>query len=124
MTRKSVPIALLAVAVAFLYAPAATAQPSGCTVSLQASTPSPQRVGERIVWTATAANCGPTPVYQFSVAGRSQAKQREESEHERARHRFTIVRDYSLDGSFAWAPCRKARTTSGSGSRTDSMVRR
>jgi hypothetical protein len=104
MTRKSVPIALLAVAVAFLYAPAATAQPSGCTVSLQASTPSPQRVGERIVWTATAANCGPTPVYQFSVAGRSQAKQREESEHERARHRFTIVRDYSLDGSFAWAP--------------------
>ena len=113
MTRESVGIAWVlqraalttsAVAVAFLYARAAGAQPTGCTVSLQPSLPSPQLVGERIVWTATAANCGPTPVYQFSVAGRSQASDREESKHGRADPRFAVVRDYSLDGSFAWAP--------------------
>jgi hypothetical protein len=114
MKRHSAALTISAVAVAFLYAPAAHAQPTGCTVSLQPSAPSPQLVGERIVWTAMAANCGPTPVYQFSVAGRSQITEREESEHERARHeesdherelhQFTMVRDYSLDGSFAWAP--------------------
>jgi len=97
-------LTISAVAVAFLYVPAATAQPAGCTVSLQPSAPSPQLVGERIVWTATAANCGPTPVYQFSLAGPSRAGDRDESEHERERPRFTMVRDYSLDGSFKWAP--------------------
>ena len=90
--------------VAFLVVPAATAQPTGCTVSLQPSAPSPQRVGERIVWTATPANCGSTPVYQFSVGNRSEVSEREDSEHERGRPRFAMVRDYSLDGSFAWAP--------------------
>jgi hypothetical protein len=104
MTRKNARITWvsLAVAVALLYAPAATAQPSGCTVSLQPSVPSPQLVGERILWTATAANCGAAPVYQFGV--RSLAKDHGRSELERSRPRFTMVRDYSLDGSFAWAP--------------------
>ena len=48
--------AVSAVAVVFLYAPAPTAQPTSCMVSLQPSVPSPQFVGERIIWTATAAN--------------------------------------------------------------------
>jgi len=106
MTREIVRITWmsLAVAVAFLYAPAATAQSSGCTVALQPSVPSPQLVGERIVWTATATNCGPTPVYQFSVAGRSRDRDGERSEHEGAHPRFAMVRDYNLDGFFAWAP--------------------
>ena len=72
MKRHTAALTISAVAVAFLYARAAGAQPTGCTVSLQPSAPSPQLVGERIVWTATAANCGAAPVYQFSVAGRSQ----------------------------------------------------
>jgi arylsulfate sulfotransferase len=114
MKRHTAALTISAVAVAFLYARGATAHAAGCTVSLQVSKPSPQAVGERIVWTATAANCGTTPVYQFSVAGRSQGKEREEadherarreeSEHERGRHQFAMVRDYSLDASFAWAP--------------------
>ena len=108
MKRPSAELMMSAIVVTFLYATAATAQPGGCTVSLQPSTPSPQLVGERIVWTATAANCGPTPVYQFGVAGRSRARERarerEESKHEPEHHRFTMARDFSLDGSFAWAP--------------------
>jgi arylsulfate sulfotransferase len=65
--------------------------PTGCTVSLQPSAPPPQLVGDRITWTATAANCGAAPVYQFGVASRGH-------------HRFAMVRDFSLDNSFAWAP--------------------
>ena len=42
------------VALAFLGAPAAAAQPTSCVVSLQPSAPSPQLVGQRIVWTAKA----------------------------------------------------------------------
>jgi hypothetical protein len=60
--------AVSAVAVVFLYASAAAAQATGCTLSLQSSAPSPQLVGERIIWTATASNCGVAPVYQFRVA--------------------------------------------------------
>ena len=96
--------AVSAVAVVFLYAPAPTAQPTSCMVSLQPSVPSPQFVGERIIWTATAANCGAAPVYQFSVAGRAERGERGRSEHERAHHHFAMVRDFSLDKSFAWAP--------------------
>ena len=81
------------VALAFLGAPAAAAQPTGCTVSLQPSAPSPQLVGQRIVWTATAANCGAAPVYQFKVADPADDASR-----------FAIVRDFSLDKAFAWAP--------------------
>jgi len=96
--------AVSAVAVVFLYAPAPTAQPTSCMVSLQPSVPSPQFVGERIIWTATAANCGAAPVYQFSVARRTERGERGRSEHERAHHHFAMVRDFSLDKSFAWAP--------------------
>ena len=81
------------VALAFLGAPAAAAQPTGCTVSLQPSAPSPQLVGQRIVWTAKAANCGAAPVYQFRVADLADDPSR-----------FAIVRDFSLDKAFAWAP--------------------
>ena len=80
-------------ALAFLGAPAATAQPTGFTVSLQPSAPSPQLVGQRIVWTAAAANCGAAPVYQFKVADLADELSR-----------FAIVRDFSLDKAFAWAP--------------------
>jgi hypothetical protein len=38
-----------------------------CTVSL-ATSDSDLVVGERATWTATAADCGVAPVYQFSVA--------------------------------------------------------
>ena len=96
--------AVSAVAVVFLYAPAPTAQPTSCMVSLQPSVPSPQFVGERIIWTATAANCGAAPVYQFSVAGRAERGERGRSEHERAHHHFAMVRDFSLDKSVVWAP--------------------
>ncbi len=91
--------AVSAVAVVSLYAPAPTAQPTACMVSLQPSAPSPQLVGERITWTATAANCGAAPVYQFSIAGRHGR-----SEHAPVHHHFAMVRDFSLDKSFAWAP--------------------
>jgi len=82
--------ALFAFAVGCPCAIAATAQPLGCAVSLQSSAPFPQFVGERIVWTATAASCGAAPVYQFSVAGPATVR--------------AVVRDFSLDNSFAWAP--------------------
>ncbi len=85
-----------------LDAHAMAAQPSGCTVSLQPSTPSPQLVGERITWTATAANCGPAPVYQFGVAARAGGSTETASP-------FAMVRDFSLDNSFAWAPMQEGR---------------
>src|SRR5438067_94946 len=85
--------AVSAVAVVFLYAPAPSAQPTSCMVSLQPSAPSPQLVGQRIVWTAAAANCGAAPVYQFKVADPADGLSR-----------LAVVRDFSLDNSFAWAP--------------------
>ena len=75
-----------------------------CTVSLQPSASSPQLVGARIIWTATAANCGAAPVYQFSVAGPAEEEERDRSDHERSHQRFSMVRDFSLDSSFARAP--------------------
>ncbi len=74
---------------ALVGAPSAKAQSPGRTISLQPS--APPLVGERITWTATAANCGAAPVYQFGVAARGH-------------HRFAMARDFSLDNSFAWAP--------------------
>src|SRR5439155_10270474 len=61
-----------------------------CTVSLLPSEPAPQLVGERILWTATAADCGATPVYQFSAAPQGGA--------------FHVVRDFSPANAFAWTP--------------------
>lgn len=61
-----------------------------CMVSLAPSEAAPQLVGERITWTATATDCGATPVYQFSVAPRDGA--------------FRVVRDFSPANAFAWTP--------------------
>jgi len=99
--------ALVAVSVVGLLpgsTPAAEAQPSDCTVSLQASAPSPHLVGERIVWTATALNCGTAPVYRFDAGPRAEGTGGRGSEPRRESHRFAVVRDFSLDNSFARAP--------------------
>src|SRR5213079_1464025 len=61
-----------------------------CMVSLAPSEAAPQLVGERVTWTATATDCGATPVYQFSVAPHSGA--------------FRVVRDFSPTNAFAWTP--------------------
>jgi type 1 fimbria pilin len=47
-------------------------------------------VGERVTWTATAADCGATPVYQFSAAAHGGP--------------FHVVRDFSPTNAFAWTP--------------------
>jgi hypothetical protein len=44
------------------------------------------------------------PVYQFSVAGPAEEAESNRSEHERSHQRFSMVRDFSLDRSFARAP--------------------
>jgi hypothetical protein len=59
-------------------------------VSLAPSEPAPQLVGETITWTATAADVGATPVYQFSAAPHGGA--------------FHVVRDFSPTNSFIWTP--------------------
>src|SRR4029453_16975807 len=61
-----------------------------CMVSLAPSGAAPQLVGERITWTATATDCGATPVYQFSVAPHGEA--------------FRVVRDFSPTNAFAGKP--------------------
>src|SRR5262245_17003728 len=60
-----------------------------CTVTLAPSVDSPL-VGERVTWTATAADCGAAPVYQFSAAPHGGA--------------FHVVRDYSPANTFTWTP--------------------
>src|SRR5438094_4660792 len=59
-----------------------------CVVSLAPNEAAPQLVGERITWTATATDCGTTPIYQFSVAPDGGA--------------FRVVRDFSPTNAFAW----------------------
>src|SRR6266404_4120472 len=61
-----------------------------CMVSLAPNEAAPQLVGEGITWTATATDCGATPVYQFSVAPHAGA--------------FRVVRDFSPANAFAWTP--------------------
>jgi arylsulfate sulfotransferase len=60
-----------------------------CTVTLAPSDDSPL-VGERVTWTATAADCGAAPVYQFSAAPHGGA--------------FHVVRDFSPSNTFTWTP--------------------
>lgn len=64
------------------------ALPSG-TVTLAPSDDSPL-VGERVAWTATAADVGANPVYQFRIAPHGGA--------------FHVVRDFSPANAFAWTP--------------------
>lgn len=61
-----------------------------CMVSLAPSEAAPQLVGERITWTATATDCGTTPVYQFSAAPDAGA--------------FRVLRDFTPTNAFAWTP--------------------
>jgi arylsulfate sulfotransferase len=61
-----------------------------CLVSLAPSEAAPQLVGERITWTAMAADCGTTPVYQFSAAPHGGD--------------FHVVRDFSPANAFIWTP--------------------
>ena len=67
-------VAVSVMAFVSVDARAAAAQPAGCTVSLQPSAPSPLLVGERMSWTATAANCGAAPVYQFDIDARTEGR--------------------------------------------------
>src|SRR5262245_13202202 len=60
-----------------------------CTVTLAPSNNSPL-VGERVTWTATAADCGAAPVYQFSAATHGGS--------------FHVVRDFSPSNMFTWTP--------------------
>src|SRR3954447_26427478 len=64
------------------------ALPSG-TVTLAASDPD-VLVGERVTWTATAADVGASPVYQFSAAPHGGP--------------FHVVRDFAPTNSFTWTP--------------------
>ncbi len=100
MTLPKLPVACCLILLSTLLLRAHPA--AVCTVGLQPSVASPQLVGARIVWTATAANCGAAPVYQFSVAGPAEG-QRGPSDGERSLRRFSMVRDFSLDRSFARA---------------------
>ena len=68
------------------------AESTSCTISLTPSTPSPQLVGELVVWTTTAANCGDAPVYQYKVAITS------------TNPKFRMARDFSLANTLAWGP--------------------
>src|SRR6516162_8393788 len=60
------------------------------SVTLTPSEAAPQLVGERITWTATAADCGSAPVYQFSAAPHG--------------GEFHVVRDFSPTNTFTWTP--------------------
>jgi hypothetical protein len=61
-----------------------------CTLSLSPSEAAPQLVGEPIVWTATASDCGANLVYQFR-AGPADGP-------------LHVVRDFSPSNNFTWTP--------------------
>ena len=63
---------------------------SSGTVVLTPNKPSPQLVGDQVVWTATASDSGDNPVYQFSVGA--------------AGHPLQVVRDFSHQNTFTWSP--------------------
>src|SRR5262249_46187956 len=83
-----------------------SSQSSDCTISLQPSRPFSQLVGERIVWTAAATGCGTTPVFQFGVKADDTAEPGESADLgvEATNRGFRMVRDFSPDNTFAWAP--------------------
>jgi arylsulfate sulfotransferase len=63
---------------------------AGISVSLAPSEPSPQLVGDQIVWTATAESSVSDLVYQFRVGAAGGPLQ--------------VVRDFSANNIFTWAP--------------------
>ena len=76
----------------FLFPVMGRAESTSCTISLTPSKPSPQLVGELVVWTSTATNCGDTPVYRYKVAFTSESS------------KFRTARDFSLSNTLAWGP--------------------
>src|SRR5262249_33427150 len=61
-----------------------------CTLSLAPSESAPQLVGDHILWSAKATDCGDNPVYQFRV-GPSGGQ-------------LSVVRDFSPTDNFIWTP--------------------
>src|SRR6266850_3111273 len=112
-TLKFAAFAVFAVFAVLLFPAMGNAQSNTCTISLTPSTPSPQFVGDRVIWTATAANCGNGPVYQYRVATTSEASEDDDDRFERSgnsgdrwrKHlQFRIVRDFSPGNTFVWSP--------------------
>lgn len=60
-----------------------------CVVSLAASEPAPQLVGDPVVWTAAADDCGADHVFQFSASDGDG---------------FRVLRDFSPSNTFTWTP--------------------
>src|SRR5689334_10790376 len=113
---KTLRFAALAVFAAFamLFCPGtARSQSTTCIVSLTPGTPCPLFVGDRVVWTATATNCGASPVYQYRVASPGEAAGDDEDDwsggsanngDRSSKHpQFRMVRDFSPANSFSWA---------------------
>jgi hypothetical protein len=65
------------------------------TLSLVPNEPAPQLVGEPVIWTATADDCGRDLVYQFSVRAAGEP--------------FPVLRDFSPANTFTWAPMQEGR---------------
>ena len=76
----------------FLFPVMGGADSTSCTISLTPSKPSPQLVGELVIWTTTATNCGDAPVYRYKVAFTSENP------------KFRTTRDFSLANTHSWAP--------------------
>jgi Arylsulfotransferase (ASST) len=94
MTRESVRIPLALLAVSVLGTGALASEQGNCSASLAPSVASGlARVGNRIAFTATAtgADCGPKPVFRFSVT-------------DVARATYTMRRDYAQASYFEWSP--------------------
>jgi len=61
-----------------------------CMLSLAPNEPAPQLVGEPVLWTATASDCGTNVVYQFSARATG--------------GEFRVARDFSPNNTFSWTP--------------------
>src|SRR6476619_4753704 len=102
-------VAVSVMAAGSLEAGAAASPPGGCTVSLQPSAPSPSLVGQRLTWTAPAANCGAAAVYQFDSDAQTDRREGRGWERERDGRGSAMGRDFRLDNSFKWAPMEEGR---------------
>src|ERR1700675_3491985 len=95
MRILTIAVAAWSVFAMFLFPAMGRAESNSCTISITPSMPSPQIVGQLVVWTTTATNCGDTPVYQYKVAFTS------------ANPKFRITRDFSLANTLVWGPLRE-----------------